>query len=211
MYKYEDLIIGELYTLFKRDGTIKLADAAFHHLAYHEMSIEPAYAAFQKLKRYKMVIKGREVWDSLIRNWVLTTIDYIRTHGTKKYIKQEEEIMTDIRLIEYVDGKWVCKDHPKYGGLRKPRTECPGCWAVYKRKKALRVEMGEPDPSKQTEMDKAIVAEQKEFGMPEDLPQQESVTENNLPDVNYTREFYQITSNFCHDMGVLLDKMAKSA
>jgi len=24
-----------------------------------------------------------------------------------------------------------CKDHPKYGGLRKPRTNCPHCWELY--------------------------------------------------------------------------------
>jgi len=24
-----------------------------------------------------------------------------------------------------------CTDHPKYGGVRKPRTDCPQCWALY--------------------------------------------------------------------------------
>jgi len=25
----------------------------------------------------------------------------------------------------------ACKDHPGYGGVRKPRTDCRGCWEVY--------------------------------------------------------------------------------
>lgn len=25
----------------------------------------------------------------------------------------------------------VCKKHPKYKGLRKPRVLCPDCWALF--------------------------------------------------------------------------------
>lgn len=28
-----------------------------------------------------------------------------------------------------------CVDHPIYTGQRKPRANCPGCWALYEMKK----------------------------------------------------------------------------
>ena len=28
----------------------------------------------------------------------------------------------------------MCTEHPKYQGLRKPRSECPSCWELYEEK-----------------------------------------------------------------------------
>ena len=29
----------------------------------------------------------------------------------------------------------TCHNHPRYKGLRKPRTDCPNCWQIYKERK----------------------------------------------------------------------------
>jgi hypothetical protein len=33
----------------------------------------------------------------------------------------------------------LCKDHPAYGAVRPPRTDCLGCWAAFKKKKGVRL------------------------------------------------------------------------
>jgi hypothetical protein len=30
----------------------------------------------------------------------------------------------------------LCKDHPAYGGIRVPRTDCPGCWKAWGRNRS---------------------------------------------------------------------------
>jgi len=32
--------------------------------------------------------------------------------------------------------KMICPDHPRYKGLRKPRTDCAQCWAIYRMRQA---------------------------------------------------------------------------
>ena len=40
--------------------------------------------------------------------------------------------------IETVESNFAvsCHIHPRYKGLRKPRTDCPTCWAIYGERKA---------------------------------------------------------------------------
>jgi len=35
----------------------------------------------------------------------------------------------------------ACSDHPKYGGLRKPRTDCEKCWGLYTKKNPEKVHL----------------------------------------------------------------------
>ena len=53
--------------------------------------------------------------------------------------------MLNVSLIPNWFWKWLdgddlplCQNHPAYRAIRKPRKECPRCWAVYRSKKNAR-------------------------------------------------------------------------
>lgn len=39
----------------------------------------------------------------------------------------------------------LCSDHPSYGAIRPPRTDCKGCWAAYKRMNPTKYSLAKRD------------------------------------------------------------------
>ena len=57
----------------------------------------------------------------------------------KDILNDNKIVYWDMELCRIVDKVvYSCKDHPTYGGKRKPRKECPMCWEFYEYNKSLK-------------------------------------------------------------------------